>query len=152
MDAPSAAGGRAPLASLDPAAGGLIIPSPRTHWRLCAAPEGFLAMAGNVQNFNDGNFADEVLSSDQPVLVDFTAVWCGPCKKIYPVIEGLANDYAGRIKVGKLDIDDNPQTPVKYHVRAVPTLIMFVDGKPVDQIMGAQPRKRIQAMFDKATG
>lgn len=108
-------------------------------------------MAGNVQIFNDSNFASEVLNSDEPVLVDFTAVWCGPCKKIFPVIEGLAGEYAGKVKVGKLDIDDNPNTPVKYHVRAVPTLIMFKGGQPVDQIMGAQPKKRIQAMFDKAS-
>lgn len=109
-------------------------------------------MAGNVHEFNDTNFENEVLGSDQPVLVDFTAVWCGPCKKIFPMIESLAAEYAGKVKVGKLDIDDNPNTPVKYHVRAVPTLIMFRGGQPIDQIMGAQPKRRIQAMFDKAAG
>ncbi len=108
-------------------------------------------MAGNVHTFTDANFDNEVINSDQPVLVDFTAVWCGPCKKLYPTIERFADEYAGRVKVGKVDIDDNPQTPVKYHVRAVPFLIMFQNGQAVDQVMGAQHPNRIKAMFDKVS-
>ena len=108
-------------------------------------------MAGNVQIFNDSNFDSEVLSSDEPVLVDFTAVWCGPCKKIFPVIEGLAGEYAGKVKVGKLDIDNSPTTPVTYHVRAVPTLILFKAGEPVDQVMGAVNKRRIEQLFNSVS-
>mgnify|MGYP003947859501 CR=1 FL=1 len=106
-------------------------------------------MAGaNTLEFSDGNFDSEVLESDLPVLVDFTAVWCGPCKAIAPTIDALADEYAGRVKVGKMDIDHNPGTPVKYHVRAVPTLILFKGGQPVDQVMGAVNKRRIQGMFE----
>ncbi|HCP48068.1 MAG TPA: thioredoxin [Deltaproteobacteria bacterium] len=98
--------------------------------------------------FTDTNFSDEVLGSEIPVLVDFSAVWCGPCKAIAPTVEALADEYNGRIKVGKMDIDNNPDTPVKYHVRAVPTLILFKGGQPVDQVMGAVNKRRIQGMFD----
>ena len=106
-------------------------------------------MAGpNVLDISDTNFDSEVLNSDLPVLVDFTAVWCGPCKAIAPLIDQLADEYADRVKVGKMDIDNNPATPVKYHVRAVPTLILFKDGQPVDQVMGAVNKRRIQGMFD----
>ena len=106
-------------------------------------------MAGaNTLELSDGNFDSEVLQSDLPVLVDFTAVWCGPCKAIAPTIDALADEYAGRVKVGKMDIDHNPGTPVKYHVRAVPTLILFKGGQPVDQVMGAVNKRRIQGMFE----
>jgi len=98
--------------------------------------------------FTDGNFEDEVLGSDIPVLVDFAAVWCGPCKAIAPTVEALAADYENRVKVGKMDIDQNPATPVKYHVRAVPTLMLFKDGKPVNQVMGAVNRRRLEDMFN----
>ena len=107
-------------------------------------------MAGNVIEFTDSNFDSEVLKSNVPVLVDFTAVWCGPCKAIAPTVAELAGEYAGRVKVGKMDIDHSPATPTKYHVRAVPTLLMIKGGKVVDQIMGAANKKRIQAMFDNA--
>lgn len=106
-------------------------------------------MAGqHVLDFTDSNFDTEVAGSDLPVLVDFTATWCGPCKAIAPVIDQLADEYAGRVKIGKMDIDANPGTPVKFHVRAVPTLILFKDGQPVDQVMGAVNKRRIQGMFD----
>jgi thioredoxin 1 len=108
-----------------------------------------IPMAGpNVLDISDTNFDSEVIASDLPVLVDFTATWCGPCKAIAPVIDQLADEYAGRIKVGKMDIDNNPGTPVKYHVRAVPTLILFKGGQPVDQVMGAVNKRRLQSMFD----
>jgi len=102
----------------------------------------------NVAEFTDSNFDSEVLNSDLPVLVDFTAIWCGPCKAIAPTIEKLAGEYAGRIKVGKMDIDHNPGTPTKYHVRAVPTLILFQGGQVKDQVMGAVNKKKIESMFN----
>jgi thioredoxin 1 len=105
-------------------------------------------MGNDVLEFNDTAFENDVLQSDLPVLVDFTAVWCGPCRAIAPTIAELASEYKGRVRVGKLDIDHNPKTPVKYHVRAVPTLILFKGGKPVDQVMGAVNKRRIQGMFD----
>jgi thioredoxin 1 len=98
--------------------------------------------------FTDGNFDAEVINSDIPVLVDFAAVWCGPCKAMAPTVEALATDYEGRIKIGKMDIDQNPSTPVKYHVRAVPTLILFNGGQPVNQVMGAVNRRRLEDMFN----
>jgi len=107
-------------------------------------------MAGNVQEFSDTNFDAEVLGSDQPVLVAFTAVWCGPSKKLFPLVEAVADEYAGRVKVGKLDIDHNPNTAIKYHVRSVPTLVVFKDGKPVNKVVGLTNKRKIAAMFDSA--
>ncbi len=105
-------------------------------------------MAGTVADFTDANFDSDVLNSDVPVLVDFTAVWCGPCKAIAPTIAKLADEYEGRVKIGKLDIDHNPATPTKYHVRAVPTLILFQGGQVKDQVMGAVNKKKIEGMFN----
>jgi thioredoxin 1 len=104
-------------------------------------------MAGNVSEFTDANFETDVLGSDLPVLVDFTATWCGPCKQIAPIIGQLADEYAGKVRVGKMDIDSSPSTPVKYRVRAVPTLILFKNGEEAGRLMGAVPRKRIEALF-----
>ena len=106
-------------------------------------------MAGNLVDFTDANFDSDVINSDIPVLVDFTAVWCGPCKALAPSIAKIADEYEGRIKVGKLDIDSNAQTPTKYHVRRVPTLILFQNGQVKDQVMGAVPKKKIEGMFSK---
>ncbi|MBO6574888.1 MAG: thioredoxin [Rhodothermales bacterium] len=89
----------------------------------------------------DDNFSDEVLSSDQPVLVDFWAAWCGPCRVIAPVIEELAGDFDGRAKVAKLDVDHNPQTAMHFNVRSIPTLLFFKDGRVVDQLIGTAPKK-----------
>jgi thioredoxin 1 len=107
-------------------------------------------MAGNVVEFTDGNFQAEVLGSDTPVLVDFTAVWCGPCKAIAPTVAQLADEYKGRVKIGKIDIDHNPATPVRYHVRGVPTLILFKGGQVKDQVVGAVNKKRLQDMIGGA--
>lgn len=107
-------------------------------------------MAGNVQEFTDSNFDADVLGSDIPVLVDFTAVWCAPCKAIAPTVAQLADEYQGKIKVGKLDIDYNPKAPTSYHVRGVPTLMVFKGGKVADQVMGAVNKRRLQAMLDGA--
>lgn len=98
-------------------------------------------MAGkNVSSVNDLNFDTEVLGSETPVLVDFTATWCGPCKQIAPLIDQLADEYVGRVKVVKLDIDEAPNTAVKFGVRGVPTIIVFKGGEAVARQMGAAPK------------
>ena len=108
-------------------------------------------MAGaNVHAVNDLNFDTEVLKSDVPVLVDFTAVWCGPCKQIAPFIDQLADEYAGKVKVTKLDIDENPGSAAKYGIRGVPTLMVFQGGELVAQHVGAAPKGTIAALMDRA--
>ena len=99
---------------------------------------------------NDKNFALEVLQSNLPVLVDFWATWCGPCNSIGPIIEELSKEYSGRVKVAKLNVDENPATPGQYGVRSIPTLILFKGGKIVEQMVGAQPKTRLTAMIEKA--
>jgi thioredoxin 1 len=90
---------------------------------------------------SDGTFEQEVLQSPVPVLVDFWAVWCGPCKAIAPVVEELAGEYEGKMKVMKLDVDENPRTPTTYGVQSIPTLLIFKDGRPAERIVGAVPKK-----------
>jgi thioredoxin 1 len=99
---------------------------------------------------NDKNFADEVLNAQLPVLVDFWATWCGPCRSISPIIEELSKEFTGRIKVTKLNVDENPATPSQYGVRGIPTLILFKGGKILDQIVGAVPKARLITMIEKA--
>ncbi len=98
----------------------------------------------------DKNFADEVLNAPLPVLVDFWATWCGPCRTIGPVVEELAKEFNGKAKVVKLNVDENPATPAQYGVRGIPTLILFKGGKVQDQIVGAVPKARLVAMIEKA--
>jgi thioredoxin 1 len=98
---------------------------------------------------NDKNFADEVLNAQLPVLVDFWATWCGPCRSISPIIEELAKEFTGRVKVTKLNVDENPATPSQYGVRGIPTLILFKGGKILDQIVGAVPKARLITMIEK---
>lgn len=106
-------------------------------------------MAGNLVNFTDANFQSEVLESAQPVLVDFWAPWCGPCKMLTPTIEQLAVDYAGKVKVGKLNTDEAQQVAVKFRIESIPTMIVFKNGQPVDRMMGLQPIQRISEMLNK---
>ena len=96
-----------------------------------------------VNQVSDASFEGEVLQSDLPVLIDFWAPWCGPCKAIAPVVEELATEYAGRLKVVKMNVDDNPQTPSRYGVRGIPNLIVFKGGQVHDQIIGAVPKAQL---------
>lgn len=98
--------------------------------------------------FTDANFEQEVLKSDKPVLIDFWAVWCGPCKMIAPFVKEIASEYEGKVKVGKVDVDNNPQISVTYGIRSIPTLLIFKGGKVVDQIIGAVPKNTITAKLD----
>ena len=95
--------------------------------------------------FTDANFEQEVIKSDIPVLVDFWAVWCGPCKQIAPIVEELAGELEGKAKIGKLDVDNNQEVSVKYGIRSIPTLLIFKEGKIVDQIVGFVPKAQIAA-------
>ncbi|MCY4587905.1 MAG: thioredoxin [Bryobacterales bacterium] len=101
-------------------------------------------MAGaNTVTLTDEGFDSDVLQSDVPVLVDFWAIWCGPCRMMAPVIDEIADNYAGKAKVGKLDVDSNPQSASRYQVRGIPTLLLFKGGEVVEQLVGAVPKERV---------
>jgi len=104
----------------------------------------------NLIEIGDSTFEQEVLKSDIPVLVDFWAPWCGPCRAIAPVIDELAGEYSGKLKVAKCNVDDNPQTPSKYGIRAIPTLIIFKGGAVSEQITGAVAKSQILAAIENA--
>ena len=106
-------------------------------------------MAGpHTLTFTDSDFDTEVLRSEQPVLVDFWAIWCGPCRQMAPVIDSLAEKYAGKIKIGKLDVDHNPAAAQRFNVRGIPTMLLFKGGLPVEQIVGSVPESRLAAALD----
>ncbi len=105
---------------------------------------------GKVLEVSDQTFEQEVLQSATPVLIDFWAPWCGPCKAIAPVVEELAGTYGGRLKVVKMNVDDNPQTPSRYGVRGIPNLILFKGGQVADQIVGAVPKAHLVRAIDSA--
>ncbi|GAB5542425.1 MAG: thioredoxin [Sandaracinaceae bacterium] len=108
-------------------------------------------MAGkNVVSVNDLNFEDEVVKSDQPVLVDFTATWCGPCRQIAPLVDQLADEYDGKAKVAKLDIDESPETARRFQIRGVPTILIFKGGEVVDQQVGLAPKTILASKLDGA--
>jgi len=107
-------------------------------------------MSKTIIEVNDDNFDKEILKSDKPVLLDFWAPWCGPCKAIGPVIDGLAADYGDRVTFAKMNVDDNPATPSQYEVRAIPTLMIFKDGKVSEQATGMMPKTKIEDLIKKA--
>jgi thioredoxin 1 len=102
----------------------------------------------HIINTTDATFADDVLKSDKPVLLDFWAEWCGPCKMIAPILDELAGSYADRVKIAKINIDENPQTPPKYGIRGIPTLILFKNGTVEAQKVGAVSRSQLAAFLD----
>ena len=102
----------------------------------------------NTFEITDENFQTEVLESEQPVLVDLWAEWCGPCRMVAPVVKQLADEYDGQLKVGKLDVDTNPSTPVQYGVQGIPTLLLFKGGEEVGRIVGARPKDQFVAMIE----
>lgn len=105
---------------------------------------------GNVSEFDDTSFDSEVLKASEPVLVDFWAPWCGPCRQITPMIEELATENEGAVKIGKVNVDDSPQTAMAYQVNSIPTLIVFKSGEPVQRFVGVQPKARLQEALDSA--
>ena len=106
-------------------------------------------MAGNLIEFTDDNFDTEVLKSHLPVLVDFWAEWCGPCKMITPIVEEIASDYAGKVKVGKVNVDFNNQVAMQYGIRSIPSLLVFKGGAVANQIVGAVPKNDITQILDE---
>lgn len=107
-------------------------------------------MAGvNTTAITDQSFEKDVLQASVPVLVDFWAEWCGPCKALGPKLEEIATELAGKIKIAKLNVDENPNMPAKYGVRGIPTMILFKDGKEIDQIVGNHPKENILALLQK---
>lgn len=106
-------------------------------------------MAGNMREYSDQNFEQEVLLSEGLTLVDFWASWCAPCRALAPVVEELAQQYAGRIQVGKLNVDENPRIAAQYAIRSIPTLLLFKGNQLVEQIVGLQPKGTLQKIVEK---
>jgi len=104
---------------------------------------------GDVVEVTDQNFEQEILKSEIPALVDFWAAWCGPCKMVAPVVEELAKEYKGKIKIAKMNVDENRQTPAKFGIRNIPTLILFKNGEVVQTIIGAQPKSYLETELKK---
>lgn len=106
-------------------------------------------MAGNVLELTEGNFEQEVVRSATPVLVDLWAAWCGPCRMITPVVEELAGTYQGKLKIGKLNVDDHPAVAAQHRVMNIPTLILFKDGQEVDRMVGVQPKEELVRRLER---
>lgn len=107
-------------------------------------------MAGkNVHEFNDGNFEAEVVKADVPVLVDFWATWCAPCRAIAPIVEELSNDYEGKLKVGKVDVDNNHDVAARFRITSIPSVYLFKNGEVVEQIVGARPKAHFVQVIAK---
>ena len=106
-------------------------------------------MSENTATLTDGNFDDSVIKSTVPVLVDFWAEWCGPCRMIAPTVEELATDYEGKVTIGKLIVDANPNTATQFGVRSIPTLLLFKGGEVVESVVGLTDKTRLQALLDK---
>lgn len=109
-------------------------------------------MAENILVLTEKNFDEEIRRSGGPLIVDFWAAWCAPCRLIAPHLEALAHDYQGRARVGKLNVDDNASLASRYQIRSIPTLLVFKDGQVVDQLIGAAPKDSIQQLIDKHLG
>jgi len=107
-------------------------------------------MSEAIKTLSDASFQADVLETEQPVLVDFWAEWCGPCKMIAPILEDAAKDYAGRVTIGKLNVDDNPDTPAKFGVRGIPTLMLFKEGKAVATKVGALSKAQLASFLDES--
>jgi thioredoxin 1 len=105
-----------------------------------------------ILEVTDANFDEEVLKSDQPVLIDFWAVWCGPCKALSPIVDEVAASYAGKVKVAKMNVDQNQGTPGRYGIRGIPTLLLFKGGQVKEQIVGYVPKETIEKTLDKHMG
>jgi thioredoxin 1 len=105
---------------------------------------------GAISYFDDANFDAEVLKSNVPVLVDFWAEWCAPCRMITPIVEALAVEYQGKIKIGKVDVDKSPDISSKFSITSIPTLILFKGGQPFEKVMGAVPKNKIKGIIDSA--
>lgn len=105
-------------------------------------------MSGNVVNVTDASFESDVLKASEPVLVDFWASWCGPCKMVGPIVEELANDFLGKAKVCKLNVDENTKTAQSYGVMSIPTIILFKDGKEVDRVVGFRPKADLAQLLE----
>jgi thioredoxin 1 len=106
----------------------------------------------NVLALTDANFDTEVLKSAQPVLVDFWAVWCGPCRMVAPLIDALAEEYKGRVKVGKVDTDSNRNTAMRFQIQSIPTIMLFKNGQLIQRYVGGRPKKELAAALDAALG
>ncbi len=106
-------------------------------------------MSDNVLELNDDNFQTTLSSTDQPVLVDFWAPWCGPCKMLAPTIDELAEDYSGKVQVGKVNTDDSRQVAIDHQISAIPTLMLFKGGEVVERVSGLQPKEQLAALLDK---
>lgn len=106
----------------------------------------------NAVEFNDQNFDAEVLQSEAPVMVDFWAPWCGPCRMIAPLVEELAGEFAGSVKIGKVNVDDSPNTAASYGISSIPTIMIFKGGEVVDRFMGVQPKTRLVEALNQAKG
>jgi thioredoxin 1 len=106
--------------------------------------------SANVATFTDENFQSEVLGSREPVLVDFWAAWCGPCRNLAPLVDQLAAEYKGKLKVGKLDVDAHQNVPQKYNVLSIPTVLLFKNGQVADQVVGSVPKATLDAMVKRA--
>jgi thioredoxin 1 len=107
-------------------------------------------VSDRINHITDDSFEAEVLKSDKPVLVDYWAEWCGPCKMIAPILDQIADEYAGKLKVAKLNIDDNPATPRKYGIRGIPTLMLFKNGDVADHKVGAVSKSQLMAFIDES--